>query len=308
MTTDLDYQGTLEAIEREVGSYFGQGKVATYIPALARVAPTKFGMAVTTVGGEAFAVGRAQEPFSIQSVSKVFTLTLAMEMVGEELWRRIGREPSGSAFNSLVQLEYERGIPRNPLINPGAQVVADVILSNSADPKATLLAFMRQLSGNPTVDFDLEVARSEKETGYRNAALVHFMKSQGNIVNDVDRVLDFYFHQCSLAMSCLDLSRAILFLANKGVSPTDGERIVTDRQAKRINSLMLMCGLYDAGGNFAYRVGIPGKSGVGGGIVGDIPGKLGVCTWSPELDATGSSLVGIQALELFTTKLKNSIF
>ena len=189
-----------------------------------------------------------------------------------------------------------------------AQVVADVILSSSADPKAALLAFMRKLSGNPAVDFDPEVAQSEKDTGHRNAALVHFMKSQGNITNDVERVLDFYYHQCSLTMSCVDLSRAILFLANKGISPIDGERVVTERQAKRINSLMLLCGLYDAGGNFAYRVGIPGKSGVGGGIVGNIPGELGVCVWSPELDATGSSLVGVQALELFTTKLGNSIF
>jgi glutaminase len=303
-----DYQAVLDGIARYVRPHFGRGKVAGYIPALARVPARKFGMAVHTVAGRSFHVGDAEEPFSIQSVSKVFTLTLAMTYVGEALWRRVGREPSGNPFNSLIQLEYEHGIPRNPFINPGAQVVADVVLSHAPDAKRTILELMRRLSGNPRVQYDLDVARSEHETGFRNRAMVNFMKSHGNIANDVDAVLDVYFTQCSLAMSCLDLARAASFLANRGVSPLDGKRVDTPRQTKRINALMLMCGLYDAGGNFAYRVGIPAKSGVGGGIVGVVPGECAVAVWSPELDASGSSLVGIQALELFTSRLGNSIF
>ena len=304
----MNYQRILEEIEQEVRPCLGQGRVADYIPALARVAPDKFGMAVQTVDGEIFQVGDAPEPFSIQSISKVFTLTMALQFEGEGLWKRLGREPSGNPFNSLVQLEYENGIPRNPFINAGALVLADVVLSHTGDAKGAILDFVRALCGSLTVEYDREVARSERDWGDRNAALAHFLKSFGNLDNDVDAVLDAYFHQCSLAMTCLDLARAFQYLAHGGVNPLNGARLMTASQTKRTNALMLTCGVYDAAGDFAYRVGLPGKSGVGGGIAAVMPERWCVAVWSPGLNESGNSLAGTQALELFTTKTGISIF
>ena len=304
----MDYTGVLEEIQQQVAPQFGKGKVADYIPALANVPPTKFGMALHTVTGERYAVGDASEPYSIQSVSKAFTLMMVLNVVGDDLWRRVGREPSGNPFNSLVQLEYEHGVPRNPFINAGAIVVADAIVTHFDDPMAAVVDFMRFLSGNPDVHYDEEVARSEAETGFINQALANFLKGHGNLENEVATVLDLYFHQCSLTMSCDDLSRAALHLAKDGYSPLVRESILTDRRTKRINSLMLTCGLYDAVGNFAFRVGLPAKSGVGGGIVAVLPGEYSVAVWSPELDPAGNSLVGTSALELLTTLTKRSIF
>ena len=304
----MDYRQLLDEILAEVQPQFGRGKVADYIPALARVAPDKFGMAVHTVDNRSFAVGDAGERFSIQSISKVFTLTLAMGYMGEGIWRRVGKEPSGNPFNSLVQLEYEPGIPRNPFINAGAHVITDIVISNCSNPKRELLNLVRSLSGSRDVDFDDEVARSERDCGYRNFALANFLKSFGRLRNSVDEVLDLYFHQCSLALSCRELARAALYLAHEGVHPLSGKRIITRRQSKRLNALLLTCGMYDAVGDFAFWVGLPGKSGVGGGIVAVQPGALCVAVWSPELNRAGNSVVGSRALELFTTKTGDSIF
>ncbi len=286
-----------------------KGTVADYIPKLASVPLEKFGMAVHTLDGKSFVVGDAQEHFSIQSISKVYTLTLALKSIGEKkLLERVGREPSGSPFNSLIQLEYENGIPRNPFINAGALVLVDIILSHSRDAAQTILEFVRERSDNMKINFDLEVAASEERTGYRNAALANFLKSYGNLHNPVRDVLATYYLQCSLNMNCLDLAKSFLILANHGVSPWSGKQILTKSQAKRINSLMLTCGTYDAVGDFAYRVGLPGKSGVGGGIIALIPGKLCVSVWAPGLNPSGNSLAGTLALELFTTKTGMSIF
>lgn len=303
-----DYQAVLDRVRSKVGPDMAKGKVATYIPALARVPKTKFAMAVACVDGRMFSVGDAHEPFSIQSISKVFTLVMALSRVGTKLWRRVGREPSGNPFNSLVQLEYEKGIPRNPFINAGAHVVTDQIVATETDAKGAILAEMQRLSGNQHVRFDDEVAASERTHGYWNAAIANFLKAQDNLRCDVDAVLDAYFHQCSIAMSVRDLARAASFLANGGVDVASGERITVSRRAKRINALMMTCGLYDAVGNFAFRVGIPAKSGVGGGIVGVIPGLLTVAVWSPGLDRQGNSCAGVRALELFTTKIGRSVF
>jgi glutaminase len=298
----------LREIERQVRPYFGRGRVANYIPALARVPRDKFGLAVVTVAGEEHVIGAADERFSVQSISKVFAFTLAVNALGAKLWKRVGREASGNPFNSLVQLEYERGIPRNPFINAGALVVTDCVVSRYRPPKGAILGLARRLAGVADIDFDREVARSEREAGHRNAALAHFLKAHGNLDNDVDTVLDAYFHQCSIAMSCRELARAFLHLANRGIAPATGQPVVSKRDTKRINALMMTCGLYDAMGQFAYRVGIPAKSGVGGGIVGVIPGVLSLAVWSPELDPSGNSLVGTKALELFTTKTRMSVF
>jgi len=303
-----DYPTILEEIAHEARRELGKGKVASYIPALKSVSADKFGMAVCTVDGGEFLIGDAEEAFSIQSISKVFALMLALQHTGASLWRRVGREPSGSAFNSLVQLEAEHGIPRNPFINAGALVVTDCIASHDAGAQRSILGLARRLSGNPAIRYDQEVARSEKAWGHLNRAMAHFLKSHGNLRSEVDQVLDVYFLQCSIAMSCLDLARAFLPLANEGVLPATGELVLPKRRVKRINALMLTCGLYDAVGNFAFRVGMPAKSGVGGGIAGVIPRVLSVCVWSPELDRAGNSLAGGKALELLTTKTRLSVF
>ncbi len=303
-----NYPQILYDIREAVQPLFGQGKVADYIPGLKNVDTHKFGIALVTLDGEEHIIGDATEKFSIQSISKVFTLTMAFSRVGEKLWERVDVEPSGTPFNSLVQLEYEKGIPRNPFINAGALVVTDELLSHLSDPKASILSYIRRLSGIDDIYYDYDVARSERETGFTNAALVNFLKSHNNIHNHVDRVLDVYFHQCSISMSCLELAKSFLFLANYGVIPYSGERILTSSQAKRLNAIMLTCGFYDQAGEFAYRVGMPGKSGVGGGIVAVIPGELAIAVWSPELNEHGNSMTGVMALELFTTMTGRSIF
>ncbi|MEG3190884.1 glutaminase [Lysobacter sp. D1-1-M9] len=302
----MDYQQILEQIHAEIVPTLPQGRIADYIPQLAHVNQRSFGMAVCDTQGRFASVGDADERFSIQSISKVFTLTLAMQREGERLWQRVGREPSGTSFNSLVQLEFELGIPRNPFINAGALVVTDVVLSHLGDAKAALRDFARRLSGAADVDYDYSVAASEARLGYRNSALANFLKSFGNLENHPEAVLDAYFHHCALAMSCGELSRAFMYLARHG-SNSDGA-VITPGQTKYINSLMLTCGTYDAVGDFAYRVGLPGKSGVGGGIVAVMPGMFSVCVWAPGLNASGNSLAGTRALERFATLTGQSIF
>ena len=304
----MDIQQILEEIHAEVHPLLNQGRVASYIPELAVVPGDKFGMAVRTVDGASFAVGDAGERFSIQSISKIFTLTMAMQLAGDGLWQRVGREPSGNPFNSLVQLEYENGKPRNPFINAGALVVTDVILSHLDNATQTVRDIVRALCGQDDIDFDLSVAASEQASGHRNKAMAYFLKSFSNLDNQPERVLDAYFHHCSLAMTCLELCEAVLFLANNGVAPISRDLVMTSNQIKYVNSLLLTCGTYDAVGDFAYRVGLPGKSGVGGGIVAIMPGQFSVCVWSPGLDTSGNSLAGTKALELFTTKTGVSVF
>ncbi|MDA0977904.1 MAG: glutaminase [Proteobacteria bacterium] len=303
----MDYQAIIEEIHGEALALKGQGRVATYIPALAAVDPARFGIAIETIDGGIFAVGDAAEKFSIQSISKVFNLALGISLVGDELWHRVGMEPSGNAFNSLVQLEVENGLPRNPFINAGALVVTDVLLDHLKRPNEEMLNFVRKLRCSE-IFYNEEVAASEKATGFTNTALVNFMKSYGNIHHEVDEVLDVYCHQCSIEMTCAGLCRSFLFLANGGVVPGSGERVLTSSQTKRINAIMLTCGFYDEAGQFAYRVGMPGKSGVGGGIVAVIPGELAIAVWSPELNDRGNSVIGMHALEQFTSRTGMSIF
>ena len=284
----------------------GQGRVATYIPALARVPADRFGIALRTVDGIEAGAGHCDLPFSIQSVSKVFSLTMALQAVGDELWKRVGREPSGNPFNSLVQLESEHGKPRNPFINAGAIVVADVLLGLGRS-SADLVAMLSDLCGE-AVDIDEEVAASEAETGFRNRALANFMKSFGGIENDVTAVLELYFRQCAIRMNCRQLARAAGYLCRDGAHPSGGAAVVSERQARRINALMLTCGTYDMAGEFAFRIGLPCKSGVGGGIVAVVPDRLTLCVWSPALDASGNSWLGMKALEMFVARTGMSVF
>jgi glutaminase len=287
-----------------------RGKVADYIPELAHADPGAFGLAVVDNDGNVAAAGDADTPFSIQSISKVFTLTLALGKAGDRLWARVGREPSGSAFNSIVQLEYEHGIPRNPFINAGAIAVTDLILSGHQPREALgeILRFMRFLANDSSIVIDEAVAASEKRTGFRNIALANYMKSYGVIENPVDFTLGVYFHHCAIAMSCVQLAMAGRFLAHQGRNPANGLPIVQPERARRINAIMLTCGHYDGSGEFAYRVGLPGKSGVGGGILAIAPGKTSIAVWSPGLDEAGNSHLGRIALEALTKRLGWSIF
>ena len=304
----MNYQDILNEIREEIQPYLKMGKVASYIPELAKVPYEKFGIALNTVDGKTYSAGDAEENFSIQSISKLFTLALAKQIKGEELWNRVGREPSGNPFNSLVQLEYENGIPRNPFINAGALVITDILLSNMERPKDKILDFLKLLSGNNNIDFDADIAVSEKNTGYLNRALANFLKSFNNLQNEPEEVLDIYFNQCSIAMSCKDLASSTIFLANDGKSHHFNEALTTETQTKYINSILLTCGTYDSVGDFAYRVGLPAKSGVGGGIVAVMPEQFSICVWSPGLNESGNSLAGTKALELFTTMTGISVF
>ncbi|ELF5326011.1 glutaminase B [Vibrio cholerae] len=299
----------LASIIEEVRPLIGQGKVADYIPALAKVPSEKLGIAVFTNQGEVISAGDAQEGFSIQSISKVLSLTLAMGLYQpDELWSRVGKEPSGQAFNSLIQLEMEQGIPRNPFINAGAIVVCDMLQSRLSAPRQRLLEFVRQLSGEPLIAYDKVVAASEMMHSDRNAAIAYLMRSFGNFHNEVIPVLHNYFHACALKMSCVELAKTFSYLANKGVSVVTGETVITPTQSKQTNALLATCGLYDGAGEFAYRVGMPGKSGVGGGIIAVVPGEMTIAVWSPALDQSGNSLAGTRALELLAQRIGRSIF
>lgn len=305
-----DIQAVIDSIYDEMKNHLGEGKVADYIPELAKIDPKQFGIAVTTVEGETFTAGDAVVAFSIQSISKVFMLTLALGKAGESVWKRVGREPSGSSFNSIVQLEHEHGIPRNPFVNAGAIVVTDMVLAGHQPREAIgeLLRFVRYLANDDTISIDNTVAKSEQATGFRNFALANFMRSFGNIHHPVEHTLGVYFHQCALSMNCVQLARAGLFLANRGRNPLTGHTVVSDRRARRINALMLTCGHYDGSGDFAYHVGLPGKSGVGGGILAVAPGKASIAVWSPGLNKVGNSALGSDALEMLANRMGWSVF
>ena len=305
MTTEL--QPILDEIAHTLRPLAGQqGRVASYIPALARVRAEQFGIALRTCDGIEAAAGDCDTPFSIQSVSKLFSLTLCLQLIGDALWERVGREPSGNPFNSLVQLENEQGKPRNPFINAGAIAVADRLISRGRS-EADLAAMLSSLAATP-ITIDEEVAASEAETGFRNLALASFMKSFGKIDNELQAVLRLYFRQCALQMSCRQLARAAGYLCRDGAHPSGGEPVVSERQARRINALMLTCGTYDMAGEFAFLIGLPCKSGVGGGIVAVVPDRLTLCVWSPALDASGNSWLGMRALEMFVARTGLSVF
>lgn len=285
-----------------------KGKTASYIPELAKIDSDIFGVHLSSINRVRFGLGNCHEKFSIQSISKVLSVCLAYKLLGERVWNRLGVEPSGSAFNSLVRLETNKGIPRNPFINAGALVIVDILLSNLEHPKADLLAFIRSLSMNPDIDYSAKIAASEKSIGYRNTALCNFIKSFGNIENEPNEVLDFYFDLCSLESSCEQLSETFLFLANNGKTVHSNNQVITKSQCKRINALMQTCGFYDESGEFAFKVGLPGKSGVGGGIIAIHPGQYSIAVWSPKLNKKGNSYRGMKFLEEFTTRSELSIF
>jgi len=304
----MKYKELITQIFEKVNITDNKGEKASYIPELAKVNSENFGVHISTIQSEQFGIGNSRNKFSIQSISKVFSLVLAYKLLGEALWNRLGVEPSGTAFNSLVQLENDKGIPRNPFINAGAIVVADILLSHLKNPKEELLAFIRSLSANKDINYSAKIAASEKSVGYRDIALCNFIKSFGNIENEPNKVLDFYFDICSLESTCEQLSAQFSFLANNGKTVHNTTQVLTMSQSKRINALMQTCGFYDESGEFAFKVGLAGKSGVGGGIVAIYPNQYVITVWSPKLNKKGNSYRGMQFLETFTSATQQSIF
>ncbi len=303
----MDYKAIIEEIYREIEPYSQKGRQADYIPALAKVNPDQFGMCLETVSGEVYDYKQADTRFSIQSISKVFSLSMCLSLKGEKLWERVGKEPSGNAFNSLVQLEVEKGVPRNPFINAGAIVMADIMMTLLENPEEDYLEFVRTLAGSNGIDYNLEVANSEREKGYLNAAIANMLKYHGTIDNDIEEVLMFYFKMCSIEMSCRELAKAFVAFTNSIPFDFAGYKL-TSSQIKRLNAVMQTCGFYDEAGDFSYLVGLPGKSGVGGGIVAIYPMRYAVAVWSPRLNSKGNSVMGMKALELLTSATQESIF
>jgi len=304
----MDYNKVFDEIQKEIDFTRSEGAPADYIPELKNVDPNKYGLHLKCMDGRDFSIGDSHEKFSNQSIAKVFSLALAMIHYGDKIWDRMDVEPSGTSFNSLVLLEYEHGIPRNPFINSGALVVADILVETLKNTKGEFIDFVREMANSTDVDYNYAVANSEAEMGYRNTATINMLKSYGNIHNEVEDVLDFYYHMCSIEMSCEQLANAFLVFANAGVHPESDRRVITARKSQRINALMQTCGFYDEAGEFAFRVGLPGKSGVGGGIAAVYPGVYSVAVWSPRLNEQGNSVLGMETLELLTTKTGMAIF
>ena len=305
---NLDYSQIINKIYGKILLIENKGKVPDYIPEIACIDENKFGVSFSNLNGFAYGTGNFQEKFSIQSISKVFALSFVYEKLGEKLWKRVDVEPSGNAFNSLVQLEMDNGIPRNPFINAGALVICDVLLEISENPKEELLQYIRNLADNQEIFFNEKVAFSELQNSYRNTAMCNYMKSFGNITNQPNDVIDLYCYLCSIEMSCEILSKSFLFLGNEGKNPSNSEQILSLSKAKRINAILLTCGFYDESGEFAFLVGLPGKSGVGGGIIAFMPNHYAITVWSPKLNEKGNSYRGMKFLEEFTTATNISIF
>ena len=297
----------LRRVQAEAEPYVGHGHLADYIPTLAEVDAFQFGMTVVSCEGEETSIGDADVRFSVQSVTKVFSLALVTSQDADGIWSRISREPSGNPFNSLLQLDQEGGRPRNPFINAGALAVTDRLQALTGDAATAVLDFARTESGVPSIAIDPVVAASELAASDRNSAMAHLLASYGNLECDVPTVIDAYTRQCAIAMSATEVARTGAFLARDGIR-ADGTRLLSRSQAKRINAVMLTCGTYDRAGEFAFRVGLPAKSGVGGAILAIIPGRGSICVWSPALGDAGNSSAGLQALDSFTTHSDWSIF
>ncbi len=308
MSEKIEYQSVMNKLFGRICKDENKGQIADYIPELSKVDPNLFGVCLRTIDGRVYGVGDWNEKFSIQSISKVLALSMAYKILGDEMWCRVGVEPSGTPFNSLLQLEADNGIPRNPFINAGAMVVCDMLISNTENPVEAFLSFARTVCANPNLNISEKIAESEKLVGFRNKALCNFIKSLGNIENDPEEVLNFYFKMCSIEMTCKELTATFMYLVDDNYIGEDGQRVMTMSQAKRINAIMLTCGFYDESGEFSFKVGLPGKSGVGGGIVALLPDKYCIAAWSPRLNEKGNSSRGMKFLEAFTTETQMSIF
>lgn len=299
-------QPVLDRIVVDAHAQGDWGTPASYIPELADIPVDQIAISVIFADGSKACAGCHDVPFSIQSVSKVFTLAAVLGRIGDQLWSRVGREPSGTSFDSIVLLEREAGRPRNPFINAGALVTTDALLGTRQpeDALCEILNFLRQAADDKAIHIDKAVAASEDRTGFRNKALANYLKSFDNLMNPPKLVLGTYFHQCAIAMTTDQLARAGAFLAGLPCAPP----MLTAVRARRINALMMTCGHYDGSGDFAFRVGLPGKSGVGGGLLVIAPGVASIALWSPGLNHYGNSKVGTEAAHQIARATGWSVF
>ncbi len=297
-------QDLLDRLVSEARKLTVSGRPASYIPALAGVDPSLVGMAVADGEGRLVESGDSRQPFSIQSVSKVLALALVLETRGEEaVFSRVGREPTGDPFNSIIRLETSRlGKPFNPLINAGAIVVSSLLPGKNAEERIRgLLSFVRQVlddwddGSSAPLAVDRDVARSESETGFRNRSIAWFLKERGLLEGDVDEALATYFSQCAIRMDAAAMARIGAAFAFDGLLP-GGRRLMAARHARIIKSLMMTCGLYDGSGDFGVEAGLPAKSGVGGGILAAARARFGIAAFGPALDERGNSVAGISML------------
>lgn len=301
----------LELIVEEKKAWTQKGKVATYIPELGKANPHILGAAIMDLEGNLMTAGDYEYTFSIQSISKIITLALALMEVGEDrVFSRVGKEPTGDAFNSMVKLEVLRpSRPWNPMINAGAIAVASMIPGESVDDRFEKIAgLIKKMTNRHEVFYDKNVHHSEQTTGHRNRALAYFMLNEGVIDGNIEEILDLYFRQCAILLNVSDLARIGAVFANNGKCIQTGEEIISPRIARIIKTFMVTCGMYNSSGEFAIDVGIPAKSGVGGGIVAAIPGKMGIGVIGPALDEKGNSIAGIQVLEALSKEFDLTMF
>ena len=309
--TDIAKLSTVaEDIARDLMNTEEWGKPSSLSPKMQDIDTHQFGMAIHTAEGETVVAGKADETFTIQSISKVFSLTLALEIFSDKVWDRVGKEPSGDPYNSIVDLERHEGIPRNPLINPGALVINDILHKVSRDDggHTNVRDLLNSLLDGEEVGIDDEVAGSERGSSFSNRAMANLSKHYDNFENDVEPVLKEYVDQCAITMSCRQLARAGRYLMVERADPDDEEALHRARRVRRVNALMLTCGQYDGSGEFAYRVGLPAKSGVGGGILAVVPNTASISVWAPGLDDYGNSLLGTEALARLSEHMDWSVF
>ncbi len=288
-----------------------KGKVASYIPELAKAPIHTLGIQIMDIHGQQLAAGDCEYRFTIQSISKVFTLLLALMDHGEEaVFNKVGMEPTGDRFNSMLKLELvEPGIPFNPFINAGAIAISSLIVGSSPLDKAERIRdFCRQLANNATLDFDAAVYRSEAETADLNRSMAYLLKDNGVLEDSVEDVLDVYFHQCAIQATCADLARMALILTYDGIDPITHKQLIPRRYVQNAKTFMVTCGMYNASGQFAIQAGIPAKSGVSGGILSIVPGKYGIGVIGPSLNSKGNSIAGVKLLELLSTQFGWSLF
>ena len=273
-------------------------------------APGDFGMAVVTMDEEVITGGAADTPFPLQSIAKVFALELALCALGDDVFKRVGREPSGDPFNSIIDLERTGGIPRNPFINAGALAVVDILVEQLDDDKqaSAVVDFVRHHACVDDVALNQDVLDSEHKGGDLNRAMMSFMRHHGNLNSDPDEVMEAYVKQCAIMLDCRGLARTGLFLAHTRRNPDDEDADAVAVRMRKLLALMMTCGHYDGSGDFAMRVGLPAKSGVGGGILAVAPEQGAIAVWSPNLDQNGNSMLGVRALEMFADRTGWSVF
>lgn len=301
----------LESVVDNNRKWTKYGEVASYIPELARAQRDNLGICVYTTDNDEFLAGDHETKFTIQSISKIVALMLALMDNGEEyVFEKVGVEPTADSFNSIVSLETKNfHRPLNPMINSGAIAVISMIGGDSRyEAIERILRFIRKIAGNDEININEEVYLSEKETGNRNRALAYFMKSTGIIEGDVEEVLDVYFKMCSIEVSVRDIAKIGATLANDGILPWSKEKVVPMKISRIVKTIMVTCGMYDASGDFAVSVGVPSKSGVGGGILASVPNRMGIGVIGPSLDKKGNSIAGIKVMEEMSSRLDLSIF